>query len=141
MAVDERVARRFQIIQENLRRLETLRGLAESEFLGDFRNVEATKHLLQVSIEAMVDVAVQLLASLREPLPEHHAELFDVLARHAIVSPERIETYQKMVAFRNRVVHLYERIDDRRVWEILQAELADFETFISEVVSHLGADS
>ena len=141
MALDERVARRLQIIRENLRHLETLRGLSEPEFLGDFRNVEATKHLLQVSIEAMIDVAVHLLASMQERLPEHHAEVFDVLARHGVVSPERVGTYQKMVAFRNRVVHLYERVDDRRVREILQAELADFETFISEVVSHLDAEA
>jgi uncharacterized protein YutE (UPF0331/DUF86 family) len=139
MPLDERVARRILMIRENLSRLESLRAIPEESFLADFRNVEAAKHLLQTSIEAVIDIAVQALAQLNEPLPDHHADIFEALARHGVVPPGRLETYRKMVGFRNRVVHLYERVDDRRVWEILQTELADFESFIAEIVAHHGA--
>lgn len=138
MPADERIARRFQLIRENLARLEELKKLSESEFLSDFRNVEAAKHLLQTSIEALIDVSIQVLATLKEPLPEHHAQVFESLSRHGIVPTRRIETYRKMVGFRNRVVHLYDRVDDARVYRILQEDLPDFESFISEIVTYLG---
>jgi uncharacterized protein YutE (UPF0331/DUF86 family) len=135
--VDERIARRFLVIQESLVRLRQLQGFEHDEFLADFRNVEAAKHLLQTSIEALIDVAVHILASLKEPLPDHHAEVFDALARRRVLPLARVETYRKMIGFRNRVVHLYDRVDDGRVWEVLQQDLPDFETFISEMVSFL----
>jgi uncharacterized protein YutE (UPF0331/DUF86 family) len=138
MQPGERITLRFQIIRANLGHLRQLAALPDSEFLEDFRNVESAKHLLQTAIEAMIDVSVQLLASLKEPLPEHHAGVFEALARHGIVPARRVDTYRKMVGFRNRVVHLYDRVADRRVLEILRGELPDFETFISEIVTHLG---
>jgi uncharacterized protein YutE (UPF0331/DUF86 family) len=39
-----------------------------------------------------------------------------------------------MVRFRNRAVHLYDRIDPREVWKILQEDLGDFELFIGAMV-------
>lgn len=122
MPPDERVLRRFQILRENLSRLESLRAITETAFLAHSRNVEAAKHLLQVSIEVLIDVAVRLLALVKEPLPDRHAEVFDLLCRHAVLAPARSETYRKMVAFRNRVVHLYDRVDDRRVFGILSLD-------------------
>ncbi len=138
MQPDERVVLRFQIIRENLTHLRSLAAIPEAEFLPDFRNVEAAKHLLQTAIEAVMDISVQILALLKEPLPDHHAELFEALSRHGIVPASRVDTYRKMVGFRNRVVHLYDRVEDRRVFEILRTDLPDFETFIVEVMTHLG---
>jgi len=134
----ERVTLRFQLIRANLDRLRQLSALPDTEFLSDFRNVESAKHLLQTAIEALLDVSVQVLATLKEPLPDHHAEVFEALARHGVVATARIDTYRKLVAFRNRVVHLYDRVDDRRVLEIVRGDLPDFEAFISEIVTHLG---
>lgn len=135
MAPGDRIARRFALLRENIQRLRTLAAIPKADFLADFTKVEAAKHLLQTSVEAVIDVAVQILSTLNEPLPGHHAEVFEALNRHGVVPAERVESYRQMVAFRNRVVHLYERVDDRRVYEILTTNLADFETFIAEVIS------
>lgn len=132
---DERLLRRIQIIRENLAHLRTLRALSEGEFLSDFRNVESAKHLLQTSIEAVIDIGVSILANLKEPLPETHADVFEVLSRYGIVPAASAPIYRAMVGFRNRVVHLYDRVDDRRVFEIVREELDDLERFISHVLA------
>ena len=131
----DRITRRFELLRENVGKLRELAALPEADFLSDFARVEAAKHLLQTSIEAVIDVAVQILSTLNEPLPGHHAGVFEALSRHGVVPAERVETYRQMVAFRNRVVHLYDRVDDRRVYEILSRNLPDFETFIAEVIN------
>ena len=40
---------------EKLKKLEKLQELSLEEFVGGFKNMESAKHLLQVSIEAMID--------------------------------------------------------------------------------------
>ena len=39
-----------------------------------------------------------------------------------------------MAKFRNMVVHLYERIDEEEIYNIVQNHLDDFEYFIKQVV-------
>ena len=38
-----------------------------------------------------------------------------------------------MAKFRNLLVHVYERVDDRRVIEILGTELEDFQAFREQI--------
>jgi uncharacterized protein YutE (UPF0331/DUF86 family) len=45
-----------------LRKLEKLKAIPEEQFFSDFRNIEATTHLLQIAIEAMTDICTHILA-------------------------------------------------------------------------------
>ncbi|MBC7227064.1 MAG: DUF86 domain-containing protein [Thermoflexales bacterium] len=128
-----RVRERIQHIETCLARLETLRALSEEEFLADFRNVEAAKHLLQTAVEAMMDIAGHIVARQRLGTPREGAEVFRRLGEAGLLPPERVPTYVRMVRFRNLVVHLYHEVDSRRVYEILQAGLDDLRGFIAEV--------
>lgn len=38
-----------------------------------------------------------------------------------------------MGKFRNLLVHLYWKVDDERIYEVLQSELDDFEDFIGQI--------
>lgn len=38
-----------------------------------------------------------------------------------------------MVKFRNLLVHLYQEVDNRRVYDIIQNELGDLRLFIADV--------
>lgn len=47
-----------------------------------------------------------------------------------MVDPERVNA---MAKFRNLLVHVYERVDDRRVVEILKARLGDFDAYREQI--------
>ncbi len=133
-----RIRERIQYIETALARLETLRTLPEEAFLGDFRNVEAAKHLLQTAIEAMMDIASHIAARRRLGVPREGGEMFRRLGEAGLLPPERVPTYIRMVRFRNLVVHLYHEVDPRRVYEILQTGLDDLRGFIAEVWGIVG---
>lgn len=133
-----RIRERIQYIETSLARLETLRNLPEEEFLKDFRNVEAAKHLLQTAIEAMMDIAAHIVARRRLGTPREGAETFRRLGEAGLLPPERVPTYVRMVRFRNLVVHLYHEVDARRVYEILQTGLDDIRQFVAEIWAILG---
>jgi uncharacterized protein YutE (UPF0331/DUF86 family) len=134
MAFDmQKVRAKIQMIEENIRRLEALQARAHDEFIGDFLALEAAKHLLQVSVEAMLDIGAHLTARLRLKTPRDGAQVFQRLAQEGLLPAEHVPTYTRMVKFRNLLVHLYQEVDAEQVYQIVQKELGDFRMFISDV--------
>lgn len=133
MAFDtEMVQARIAIIEENLSRLAQIPQADFNEFVADFRNVEATKHLLQTAIEAMVDIWAHFVARLRLQAPENGTQLVKALAEANWLPKEHVSTYSKMIRFRNLIVHMYSDVDDRQVYDILRHHLDDFRMFIAD---------
>ena len=134
MAIDPEVIRsRLGYIERSLRLLEELQALSWEEFVHDPISVEATKHLLQTSIEAMIDICSHIVARLRLPMPDSSADLIRTLVEAHLLPAEHAQTYIEMVRFRNLLVHLYARATDREIYEVLQTSLGDFRTFIADV--------
>jgi uncharacterized protein YutE (UPF0331/DUF86 family) len=122
--------------------LEKLRGLAtlpREEFLNDFTKVESAKHLFQVSVECCLDVSNHIIASERFRAPKNYAESFEILAEEGIVQKSFVATLRQMVQFRNRLVHLYWEVDAEIIYEILQKNLDDFDTFAKCVLDYVSS--
>nr|WP_282580196.1 DUF86 domain-containing protein [Natroniella sulfidigena] len=121
------------MLEDNLEKLKTLKEISKDEFLNDFRNVEATKHLLQTSVEIMIDIANKIIANERLEKPETSADGFRILAQNGMISDENKDKYIVMTKFRNRVVHMYSKVDETEIYSILQNNLIDYRLFIKEI--------
>ncbi len=44
---------------------------------------------------------------------------------------------QNMVGFRNLIIHMYEKIDNRIVFQVYKTKLKDFDQFVAEIVKYL----
>jgi len=97
----------------------------------------ACERLLQIAVEAVVDVCAMLVAGLRLGLPGEEDDLFEKLHAAGVLPADLKERLHGMKAFRNVLVHEYARVDDRRVFEILQAGPGDFEEFRRQVLRTL----
>ena len=91
--------------------------------------IGSSRYYLQISIEGCLDVANHIISSERYRAPRDYADSFKVLEEEALLDPELVKRLQKMVKFRNRLVHLYGEIDDSQVHAIMQQDLKDFERF------------
>ena len=125
---------KIQRIEDNLENLKELKKYSEEEFTSDFRNIEATKHLLQTAVEAMIDIANHIIAVRKFKKPGTSAEAFEILAENNIISQENKDKYILMTKFRNRVVHLYTKVDDKEIHKIIQNNLDDYREFVSEIL-------
>ena len=130
-------------ILENLRgyvrKLNHLASLARKDFLSDFTKIESAKHLFQVSVECCIDVSNHIIASERFRAPKTYAEAFEILAEQGILAKEFLATLRQMVQFRNQLVHLYWKVDIEVIYDILQKNLEDFETFTKQILKYLSA--
>lgn len=120
--------------------LSELAQIAPSSFEGYVRSIEkrrACERLLQISIEAVIDICAMLVQGLRLGLPAEEDDIFEKLLRAGIVSDEMAKTLRRMKGFRNILVHEYGRVDDRIVFEVIANRLGDFEGFKCEVLKVL----
>lgn len=121
----EDVQSKLDIIPENLDKLKILQAKSYEEFISDFRNIDSALYRLQTSIQALVDLGGYIIASLGLRTPGSSAEVIDILVEKGLLPEAERDRYVAMIQFRNRIVHFYNDIDLKIVYQILQEELDD----------------
>jgi uncharacterized protein YutE (UPF0331/DUF86 family) len=112
---------------ENLRGyLEILRRHAEiprDDFLADRRAMDSAKYNFIVAIECCIDVGNHIIASEGLRTPADYRDVAQTLAENGIIDQALAERFKLMISFRNRLVHMYWKIDDEMVREYLENNL------------------
>lgn len=131
MVIDRgKVESRIYYIKQNLEKLYKLGGLAQQEFLSDYRNYDTAKYNLQVIIEALIDIGNHIISRKKMPIPDSNADTFRILSQNGIIPVEKLSRYEAMAKFRNMVVHLYQDINEEEIFHIIKNDLSDIEYFI-----------
>jgi uncharacterized protein YutE (UPF0331/DUF86 family) len=120
-------------IGEAQSRLRELGQLPLDKFLADYRNTESAKYLLIVAVEAAVDVCNHIVARQGGRAPQDYADCFAILTDLKIIEPALTPRLKRMARFRNLLVHLYWKVDNQRIYEIIQKDLDDLDTFRQRV--------
>ena len=131
---------KIDLVSDNVARLRLLPTETFEGFTSDFRNADSALHRLQTSIQALIDIASYVVSSLGLRTPANSVDLIEVLREEGLIPDERAEVYTNMVHFRNRVVHLYNRIDTRRVYQIVCDELGDTAEFLGRLIDIIEAN-
>ncbi len=130
-----KLRQKIAFIEKNVRLLEELKNMPIGEFEDDGIIFNAAVRLLQISIEAMLDIASHVVARERLGTPNTYAESFELLVLGKVITPKFADKAKNMAKFRNRVVHLYMDVSAKDVYKIIQHNLDDFNEFIRQVVA------
>lgn len=103
----------------------------------DWKTQRVVERTLQMMIETCSDVANHLISDRGMRTPESYADTFRVLLENHVIDAELASTMEKMVKFRNVVVHQYEAVDAEIVVAILRKHLDNFGKFRDAVVACL----
>ncbi|MEO6593235.1 MAG: HepT-like ribonuclease domain-containing protein [Planctomycetota bacterium] len=106
-------------MRDNLARLATIPQSTFAEFAADFRNVDSALHRLQTSIQALIDVGSYKVGRRGLRPPDSSRDILQVLEQDGALPAGTTNRFAPLFAFRNRAVHLYDRVDTQRVYEIL----------------------
>jgi uncharacterized protein YutE (UPF0331/DUF86 family) len=99
----------------------------------DLRERRFVEHTLQIAIQAAIDVGLHIVSDGRLGEPRTNREVFDLLERASVVSPDRAATLRRMVGFRNVLVHGYDDVDLAIVRDIMTNRLDDLTAFASDI--------
>ena len=124
MIVDPaRVGRLLRALSEYRERLDALRALPPDEYTGD--RALAGRYLVQASAQICIDLANHVIASSGWRAPTDFRDAFTVLEEHGVLTAELAARMSALAGLRNRLVHVYEDIDDRIIQAALTERLID----------------
>lgn len=129
------IQRKLSFIDLKLRNLETLKLIERQEFLASFQAIDAAKYNLQVCIEALIVVSNHVVARERWGIPSTSSEAVKLLIEHGVLDKDKELSLVQMVKFRNRIVHLYQKVDDSEIYRIIHENLDDIKGFIKGVIN------
>lgn len=121
--------------------LEKLKETTVEEFVSRFEKHGAAKYFLIVAVEAAIDICNHIIAQERLGQPKDYADVFRIMGDAGIFPEELVRELEKMAKFRNLLVHLYGRVEDRKVYDILKTRLGDLDQFELCIQRYLGTVS
>jgi len=134
----ELVARKLALITSCVTELRTLGRPAEIP--QDSREQHYTERMLQIALQAALDVAAHIISDDSLGDPRTNREIFELLVRYKWVPPEMAETLNKMVGLRNILVHGYESVNPSLLQQTVENNLDDLLSFVSAIRERLAAE-
>lgn len=136
----DRIRQLLGEINSSLHKLDSYAQLSEKGFLSNSDKVDSAKYNLIVAIEGAIDVCNHLVARAGGRAPHDHADCFEVLRELKMLSDDFVVRLKSMAKFRNLLVHLYWKVDDRKVFQILKRNIQDIREYIKEIKNLIDED-
>ena len=132
----DRILAKLDELDSYLRELRSVVPASFHEYL-TVEKRRSSERLLQVAIEAVIDICALLVTGLRLGLPADEDDLFEKLTAREVISPPIADLLRRMKGMRNILVHEYGRVDNALVFETVQQRLGDFDAFKREILAFL----
>ncbi len=140
MVLDKQVIqRRLADMDRKLTILRRYSGMSPEEFNSDSGRILAVQHALQTLIQAILDIAIQILTDRAVGRMETYGSVLESLADEKIISSELIQRLRGMIGFRNILVHEYTTVDEEQVKHFMRTRLDDFHLFQETVKGYLAS--
>lgn len=104
-------------------------------FVQDNRSRRFVERVLQILVEAMIDLGQHIIADEGFREPATYRDVFKVLTENGVLRPESLSVFEKIASFRNVLVHHYEKIDDSIVYGVFKKHVQDAEDFLGQVMA------
>jgi len=132
------ILRKIERVETYLKQIiqKTPPGLERFQKDRDFQSI-ILFNLIQ-SIQMSIDIGAHIISDSGWEVPSSQAEIFEILAQKGIIQKQLSKKMIKMVGFRNRIIHEYEKVDLRIVYEVWRKSLGDIETFCKAIVLKFG---
>lgn len=126
------IERKLSLLAEQVIKIRANIGTPSFEdFDKNWLLVSGSERALQVAVEIMIDIAERILALEKAGPAAYAADAMNKLEILGVVKSAAI--YEQMVKFRNLIVHEYEEIDHRILYDVITNRLKDFDLFRDEV--------
>ena len=131
----DQIREKLHCMRLNLKYLEDFKDIEPDVFASDPVKSAAAVRMLQVVMEAMLDICCHIIARNGWGMPTTYCEVVSISESNGLIPSELEGTYLKMARFRNRIVHHYNDIDIIEVLDIIKERLEIFNPFISIITS------
>ena len=107
---------------------------SEVAFEEDHMKQDAIAVNLQRACEQAIDMANHTIKVRKLGLPKESKESFRLLAQNSIIPDGLADKLEKMIGFRNTLVHEYQKLDIKLMIDVIENHLDDLLNFTNYIV-------
>jgi uncharacterized protein YutE (UPF0331/DUF86 family) len=133
----EVILARLRLISKYLETLNEFSALSLDEFLTDFKQQLIVERLLQLMIQAAIDINDHILSKLKPGNTTTNFEAFIELGKYDIINPQLAKQLAPSASLRNRLVHEYGDIDPNQVFTAITFALQQYPLYAEQMRAYL----
>ena len=134
MTIDpELVTRKLVLITSDLESLRSIASQGLDHYLQSRFDQAVVERYLERVVGRMIDINYHVITESGQPPPADYHASFMRLVELGLLEPEFAQRIARAAGLRNRLVHEYEEIDSRKVFEALDAALRDIPVYLARV--------
>lgn len=127
------VAERMDWINNMIKEIGRLPLEDYETFITDKKNVWAAESCLRRALEALMDLGRHILAKGFGRGVTEYKGIASGLGEKSVLLPHECDTLKTLAGYRNRMVHFYQEISDKELFEICSSQLSDI-TRVTEAI-------
>lgn len=131
------VNRKLQKLTSYLAELEMMEGIALEDYLKDFRHRRTVERLIQLIVDVAVDINTHAVVDAGNPPPADAFGSFLEAAKTGLFSREFAQKLAPSTGERNIIVHDYESIDDKIVFDSISEALDLYYQYLKHVSGYV----
>ncbi len=133
------ISSRLKLITRYLQSLERFEKINLNDYLNDFDKQLIVERLLQLMIQAAIDINDHILSKIAQVSSRSNFEAFIELSRYGVLTPELARQLAQSAGLRNRLVHEYDDIDSRQVFGAINFALRQYPIYVQQVNAYLNS--
>jgi len=134
----EKIIERMGDIKNAVLELEKFQKMDLEEFLKDSNNYNLSAYHLRIAIEAVLIIGTHILSRIpQNGKKKDYTQVILSLADYNVLPKDFSQKIKGMAGYRNRLVHLYWKIEPNELLTVIKENLGDLEEFIKYVEKFL----
>ena len=129
------IVARASLIRQMLNDIGALPLSSLEAFQADPRNVAAAESYLRRALEALLDLGRHIGARGFGKAAAEYKQIAEVLKDAGVLDETTSKMLRKLAGYRNRMVHFYDEVSHRELWEICTHELKDIERVLDVLLN------
>ena len=135
--MNDEIASKLEHLREYVTILKDYQYHKIEELQTDHTLKGAIERYLEVALECTIDIGEMIISREKLKRPESYQEVFLILGEQGILPKNFAITFAPSAGFRNRLVHMYAKIDIGRLHYYLQNNMGDIEQFGKYIAQYL----
>ena len=126
---------RIDGIEKDIKKLHDLRELPQEDFYDTTQDhYDVAKLRLREALEGVFNIGAHILSRIEGARATEYREIARKLSEHNIMHKEfALGALSRMAGYRNRLTHFYAEITPNELFNIINHDLGDFETFLAAI--------
>jgi uncharacterized protein YutE (UPF0331/DUF86 family) len=126
------------LVQKHINRIGEKTDTDLQSFLKNIDSQEIVSFNLHLAIENCIDIGSHIVSEEAFGIPGSSGEMFHLLFENGFLSLELSDKMSRAAGLRNLIVHEYDKLDAKRLFEIARKDVHDLENYLKSIFKKLG---